>query len=254
MWRFGMASIARSRAGATAARRCANATAARRCASATAARRRFASDATSSEAQRDGVTRAAVETKRPSRFEEAFEEFREGRAAQTLTLSAVQVVAERKIEEAMKSGAFDSLEGAGKPRVRTAFNDSAAEAVTTGGAGGKCGGARSDPAQDCHSGPVSASGRVSCWQCCLCFNRPQHTPLSNRQWLRTGLPLWTPRNSTTHVRERRAQPHRKMVPPCRAKCSHQVPLHERHQRRRPAHQSPATQSPTPTRLPQRLHP
>lgn len=125
-----MASIARSRAGYAAARRCANATAARRCASATAARRRFASDATSSEAQRDGVTRAAVETKRPSRFEEAFEEFREGRAAQTLTLSAVQVVAERKIEEAMKSGAFDSLEGAGKPRVRTAFNDSAAEAVT----------------------------------------------------------------------------------------------------------------------------
>ena len=124
-----MASIARSRAGYAAARRCANATAARRCASATAAQRRFASDATSSEAQRDGVTRAAVETKRPSRFEEAFEEFREGRAAQTLTLSAVQVVAERKIEEAMKSGAFDSLEGAGKPRVRTAFN-AAAEAVT----------------------------------------------------------------------------------------------------------------------------
>ena len=79
-----------------AAARFVSATGRRRFASATA-RRRFASDESS--ALKDGFKRSAVETKRPSRFEEAFEEYREGRAAQTLTLSAVQVVAERKIEE-----------------------------------------------------------------------------------------------------------------------------------------------------------
>ena len=74
-------------------------------------------------ARHDSIAKKAAKGQPKSRLEEAFSEFREGRSNATAGLSAVNVVAERKIAEAMRDGQFDALDGAGKPRQRTAFNE-----------------------------------------------------------------------------------------------------------------------------------